>query len=78
MLKINNKQLLSFMVTEADSAVAVTNPATGEVIGYAPISTEVELDNAIKRANIAQKEWAQVPAQTLVYPALRNFEAIAP
>ncbi|MEC7939822.1 MAG: NAD-dependent succinate-semialdehyde dehydrogenase [Pseudomonadota bacterium] len=64
MLKINNKQLLSFMVTEADSAVAVTNPATGNVIGYAPISTEVELDNAIKRAHIAQKEWAKVPAKT--------------
>lgn len=64
MLKINNKQLLSFMVTEADNAVAVTNPATGELIGYAPISTEVELDNAIKRANIAQKEWAKVPAKT--------------
>ena len=64
MLKINNKQLLSFMMTEADSAVAVTNPATGELIGYAPISTEVELDNAIKRANIAQKEWAKVPAKT--------------
>lgn len=64
MLKINNKQLLSFMVTEADSAVAVTNPATGELIGYAPISTEVELDNAIQRANVAQKEWAKVPAKT--------------
>ena len=64
MLKINNKQLLSFMVTEADSAVAVTNPATGELIGYAPISTEVELDIAIKRTNIAQKEWAKVPAKT--------------
>ncbi|MFM2643190.1 NAD-dependent succinate-semialdehyde dehydrogenase [Vibrio chagasii] len=64
MLKINNKQLLSFMVTEADSAVAVTNPATGELIGYAPISTEVELDSTIKRAHIAQKEWAKVPAKT--------------
>lgn len=64
MLKINNKQLLSFMVTEADNAVSVTNPATGELIGYAPISTKVELDNAIKRANIAQKEWAKVPAKT--------------
>lgn len=64
MLKINNKQLLSFMVTEADSAVAVTNPATGELIGYAPISNEVELENAIKRAHVAQKEWAKVPAKT--------------
>lgn len=64
MLKINNKQLLSFMVTEADNAIAVTNPATGELIGYAPISNEVELENAIKRAHVAQKEWAKVPAKT--------------
>ena len=28
------------------------------------VSTEVELDDAIKRAHIAQKEWAKVPAKT--------------
>ncbi len=43
MQQINNKSLLSFMVTAADNAVAVTNPATGELVGHAPISSEPEL-----------------------------------
>lgn len=64
MLEINNQRLLSFMVTEANNAVAVTNPATGELIGHAPISSEAELDRAIERAHIAQKEWAKIPAKS--------------
>ncbi|WP_373960285.1 NAD-dependent succinate-semialdehyde dehydrogenase [Vibrio gigantis] len=64
MLEINNQRLLSFMVTEANNAVAVTNPATGELIGHAPISSEKELDSAIERAHIAQKEWAKIPAKS--------------
>ncbi|WP_139684318.1 NAD-dependent succinate-semialdehyde dehydrogenase [Vibrio tasmaniensis] len=64
MLNIKNQQLLSFMVTEANNAVAVTNPATGELIGYAPISSKVELDSAIERAHVAQKEWAKTPAKS--------------
>ncbi|ARP39920.1 NAD-dependent succinate-semialdehyde dehydrogenase [Vibrio syngnathi] len=64
MLNIKNQQLLSFMVTEANNAVAVTNPATGELIGYAPISSKVELDSAIERAHVAQKEWAKIPAKS--------------
>ncbi|WP_061038007.1 NAD-dependent succinate-semialdehyde dehydrogenase [Vibrio coralliirubri] len=64
MLEINNQRLLSFMVTEANNAVAVSNPATGELIGHAPISSEAELDSAIERAHIAQKEWAKIPAKS--------------
>lgn len=64
MLEINNQRLLSFMVTEANNAVAVSNPATGELIGHAPISSEAELDRAIERAHIAQKEWAKIPAKS--------------
>ncbi|MEZ8722029.1 NAD-dependent succinate-semialdehyde dehydrogenase [Vibrio pomeroyi] len=64
MLEINNQRLLSFMVTEANNAVAVSNPATGELIGHAPISSEAELDGAIERAHIAQKEWAKIPAKS--------------
>ncbi|MCX2759727.1 NAD-dependent succinate-semialdehyde dehydrogenase [Vibrio sp. Sgm 22] len=64
MLEINNQRLLSFMVTEANNAVAVSNPATGELIGHAPISSEEELDSAIERAHIAQKEWAKIPAKS--------------
>ncbi|PTC06614.1 succinate-semialdehyde dehydrogenase (NADP(+)) [Vibrio mediterranei] len=64
MQQINNKSLLSFMVTAADNAVAVTNPATGELVGHAPISSEPELMDAIERAHVAQKEWAKVPAKS--------------
>ncbi|MEZ9620926.1 NAD-dependent succinate-semialdehyde dehydrogenase [Vibrio sp. 10N.222.55.A3] len=64
MLNINNKHLLSFMVTEPTNAVSVTNPATGELVGRAPILSESELTSAIERAHMAQKEWAQVPAKS--------------
>ena len=64
MLNIKNQHLLSFMVAEANNAVAVTNPATGELVGHAPISSQAELANAIERAHVAQKEWAKVPAKS--------------
>ncbi|MEZ8882423.1 NAD-dependent succinate-semialdehyde dehydrogenase [Vibrio sp. 10N.222.54.F6] len=64
MLNIDNQHLLSFMVTEANNAVAVTNPATDELIGNAPISSETELASAIERAHVAQKEWAKIPAKS--------------
>ncbi|MEZ8110799.1 NAD-dependent succinate-semialdehyde dehydrogenase [Vibrio splendidus] len=64
MLNIKNQHLLSFMVTEANNAVAVTNPATGGLVGHAPISSQAELANAIERAHVAQKEWAKVPAKS--------------
>ena len=64
MLNIKNQHLLSFMVTEANNAVAVTNPATGELVGHAPISSQAELENTIERAHVAQKEWAKVPAKS--------------
>ncbi|MEZ9040032.1 MULTISPECIES: NAD-dependent succinate-semialdehyde dehydrogenase [unclassified Vibrio] len=64
MLEINNQRLLSFMVTEANNAVAVTNPATGELIGHAPVSSKTELASAIERAHLAQKEWAKIPAKS--------------
>lgn len=64
MLNIDNQHLLSFMVTEANNAVAVTNPATGELIGHAPVSSETELASAIERAHVAQKEWAKIPAKS--------------
>ncbi|MEZ8734730.1 NAD-dependent succinate-semialdehyde dehydrogenase [Vibrio sp. 10N.239.312.D08] len=64
MLNIDNQHLLSFMVTEANNAVAVTNPATGELIGHAPVSSKTELASAIERAHLAQKEWAKIPAKS--------------
>ncbi|HNM47765.1 MAG TPA: aldehyde dehydrogenase family protein, partial [Candidatus Sumerlaeota bacterium] len=36
----------------------VTNPSTGEVMGEVPLSTSAELDQAVKKAAAAQKDWA--------------------
>lgn len=38
------------------------NPATSEVLGYVTISSAVEVDEAVKAAKGAQKEWSKVPA----------------
>ncbi|MDW6019802.1 NAD-dependent succinate-semialdehyde dehydrogenase [Vibrio plantisponsor] len=64
MQQIQNKSLLSFMVSNEAEGIAVTNPATGEVIGYAPVSKEHDILNGIERASVAQKEWAALPAKT--------------
>ncbi|ASI91941.1 NAD-dependent succinate-semialdehyde dehydrogenase [Vibrio mediterranei] len=76
MQQINNKSLLSFMVTAADNAVAVINPATGELVGHAPISSEPELMDAIERAHVAQKEWAKVPAKSRAVLLNRWYQLI--
>ncbi|MEF1309185.1 NAD-dependent succinate-semialdehyde dehydrogenase [Vibrio mytili] len=64
MEQIKNKSLLSFMVASEAQGTAVTNPATGEVIGYAPVTTESDILDGIERASVAQKEWAALPAKT--------------
>lgn len=43
MEQIKNKSLLSFMVASEVQGTAVTNPATGEVLGYAPVTTETDI-----------------------------------
>jgi succinate-semialdehyde dehydrogenase/glutarate-semialdehyde dehydrogenase len=50
---------------DADSgeSVAVTNPATGEKIGTVPMCGTAETVRAIAAADIAQRQWAQVPAK---------------
>lgn len=63
MQQIQNKSLLSFMVSNEAQGIAVTNPATGDVIGYAPVSKEHDILNGIERASVAQKEWAALPAK---------------
>ncbi|WP_417877169.1 NAD-dependent succinate-semialdehyde dehydrogenase [Vibrio sp.] len=64
MEQIKNKSLLSFMVASEVQGTAVTNPATGEVLGYAPVTTETDILDGIERASVAQKEWAALPAKT--------------
>ncbi|MEK4228149.1 aldehyde dehydrogenase family protein [Solibacillus sp. FSL H8-0538] len=40
----------------------VMNPANGEQLGTVPLSTKVEVDEAVQQAKNAQKEWALTPA----------------
>jgi succinate-semialdehyde dehydrogenase/glutarate-semialdehyde dehydrogenase len=47
----------------SDHRIEVTNPATGAVIGSIPSLGQKETAEAIKGAEIAQKEWAKVPAK---------------
>ncbi|EGQ8039350.1 NAD-dependent succinate-semialdehyde dehydrogenase [Vibrio alginolyticus] len=63
MQQIQNQSLVSFMVANPQQGIAVTNPATGELLGYAPVSTENDILNGIERASVAQKEWTALPAK---------------
>lgn len=64
MQQIQNQRLVSFMVANPQQGIAVTNPATGELLGYAPVSSENDILTGIERASTAQKEWAALPAKT--------------
>ncbi|WP_186728026.1 NAD-dependent succinate-semialdehyde dehydrogenase [Vibrio sp. T20] len=64
MQQIKNQSLLSFMVLNQDQSIAVSNPATGEILGYAPVSSEHDILGGVERASVAQKEWALLPAKT--------------
>ncbi|GAA5646610.1 MULTISPECIES: NAD-dependent succinate-semialdehyde dehydrogenase [Vibrio] len=63
MQQIHNQSLLSFLVNSDNSSVEVTNPATGESIGYAPVSSDSAIINGIERAHRAQKSWAKQSAK---------------
>lgn len=64
MQQVQNQRLVSFMVANPQQGIAVTNPATGELLGYAPVSSENDIITGIERASTAQKEWAALPAKT--------------
>ncbi|MDG2407178.1 MAG: aldehyde dehydrogenase family protein, partial [Paracoccaceae bacterium] len=62
---------------EADaSGIAVTNPATGAVIGHVPNLGAAETQEAIKAAEVAQKEWAKRTAKQRADILRRLFELI--
>ncbi|OAJ94832.1 NAD-dependent succinate-semialdehyde dehydrogenase [Vibrio bivalvicida] len=60
---LTNQSFVSFMAADNDQGLEVTNPATGESLGFAPISTEQDIVAGIERAHCAQKEWAMLPAK---------------
>ena len=49
----------------------VTNPSTGEVMGEVPLSTSAELDQAVKKAAVAQKDWAKLSLKDRVQVLFR-------
>ncbi|MEF1289148.1 NAD-dependent succinate-semialdehyde dehydrogenase [Vibrio sp. M260118] len=61
---LSNPSLVSLISEQNEQGLEVTNPATGEALGYAPASSEQEIVDGIERAHIAQKEWAALPAKT--------------
>ncbi|WP_217354282.1 NAD-dependent succinate-semialdehyde dehydrogenase [Ruegeria arenilitoris] len=71
-LRLNDPSLLAEMArvgsrwvdaTEAESAIDVTNPATGELIGRVPNLGAAETAEAIADAQRAQKDWAKRTAK---------------
>ncbi|WP_217353865.1 NAD-dependent succinate-semialdehyde dehydrogenase [Ruegeria arenilitoris] len=59
---------------DAKNGLAVTNPATGDVIGYVPNLEAKETRAAIKAAQIAQKNWAKRTAKDRSQILRRWFE----
>src|SRR5690625_3186039 len=47
---------------DVEKSTAVMNPATGEEIVQVPLSGAEDVNDAVEKAKIAQKEWALVPA----------------
>lgn len=57
--KIVNKSLLSSLCHKEDESIEVTNPATGEVLGYVPSFTQAQIVEMIARSQRAQCDWQQ-------------------
>lgn len=68
----------------ADEYVDVYNPATGSLVGRAPVATEDEIDAAVRSSYAAFKDWRDTPAaeragmmMSLVDAVRYNRDAIA-
>ncbi len=61
--QIKNLSLLSAMCENVNSAIAVTNPADGNVLGYVPSHSRETIERTILAAESAQKEWAKTTAK---------------
>lgn len=76
MQQIKNKSLFSFMVADSKRAIAVSNPATGHIIGYAPMLSDEQVIDGIERSHLAQKEWAKLPAKSRANLLYRWYELL--
>jgi len=64
--RLSNKLFINgeFRDSAASDGLAVIDPATEEIIGHMPFTTEAEVDEAIAVANQSQKAWNKVNALT--------------
>ena len=74
----NNQTLLAGAWVAADSveSIAVTNPATGEVVATVPKMGRAETVRAIVAAEIAQKQWKTLTAVARAAILRRWFDLI--
>lgn len=67
------QSLLSAITPKTGETREILNPATGDVVGLAPVHTVVDLDRAVEQARVAQTAWAanshQERSETLVRAA---------
>ncbi len=74
----NNQTLLAGEWVAADSAetIAVTNPATGEIVAIVPKMGRAETERAILAAEVAQKQWKNLTAAARATILRRWFDLI--
>ena len=63
MNNIKNPSLLAFMCEPCETSLAVTNPATGELLGHVPTQSEEDIKTIIEKSSLAQKQWQQETAK---------------
>ncbi|SHF83667.1 aldehyde dehydrogenase family protein [Ornithinibacillus halophilus] len=62
---LDTKKLANFINGEwvnCENTTPVINPANGETVVEVPLSESASVDEAVKAAKVAQKEWALIPA----------------
>ena len=57
-------------------SIAVTNPATGDVIAQVPLSSREDVANAVKAATGALPAWRRTPAKAIIVQPLFRLKAL--
>ncbi|WP_325892586.1 NAD-dependent succinate-semialdehyde dehydrogenase [Grimontia sp. NTOU-MAR1] len=76
MEQIKNRSLLSAMCENSNNAIAVDNPATGDILGFVPNHSKQEIESAVSKAVEAQKAWAKQTAKQRSEILLRWFNLL--
>lgn len=66
----------NWIEADAQNGIEVTNPATGETLGYVPNLGAQETHEAIKAAQLAQRDWAKQTAKERSIVIARWYELL--